>query len=148
MTVEEAITVRISALAAVVALAGSRVYLDKLPQSPTYPAIRVQLVDDPASFHLRGPDGLSRARVQVDHYVDEAVSGSDPYASVEALETATRGDGLGTAATGLSGWIGSVGSPPFVVRGCFRTNRLRRYDPDELRVLTMTTDYIVWYLGS
>lgn len=148
MTVEEAVYTRVAALAAVITLAGTRVYLDKLPQSPTYPAIRVQLIDDPASFHLRGPDGLSRARVQVDHYVDEAASGSDPYAAVEALEAATRGDGKGTEATGLSGWIGSVGSPPFVVRGCFRTNRLRRYDPDELRVLTMSTDYIVWFLGA
>ena len=148
MTVEEAITVRVSALAAVIALAGDRVYLDKLPQSPTYPAIRVQLVDDPASYHLRGPDGLSRARVQVDHYADEATASSDPYAAVAALEAATRGDGKGTSATGLSGWIGDVGSPPFVVRGCFRTNRLRRYDPDELRLLTMSVDYIVHYLGS
>lgn len=148
MTVEQAIRLRVSALPAVVAIASTRVYLDKLPQTPTYPAIRVQLVDEPGGVHLRGPDGLLRARVQVDHFVDEAASGSDPYADVEALEAATRGDGKGTAATGLSGWKGQVGSPPFVVRGCFRTNRLRRYDPDELRVLTMSVDYIVWFLGA
>jgi hypothetical protein len=147
VTVEEAITARVEGLAAVIALAGDRVYLDKLPQSPTYPAVRVQLIDDPTTYHLRGPNGLSRARVQVDHYVHED-SGEDPYAAITALEAATKGDGKGTAATGLSGWKGSVGSPPFAVRGCFRTNRLRRYDPDELRVLTMSVDYIVWFLGA
>lgn len=144
MTVEEAITARIETLAPVIALAGDRVYLDKLPESPTYPAVRVQLIDDPLGYHLRGPDGTKRARVQVDMYAEET-SGGDPYASVTALADAIDGNGKGTAATGLSGWIGDVGSPPVVVRGCFRTNRLRRYDPDELRLLTMTHDYIVWY---
>lgn len=147
MTVEEVVTARVAALAAVVSLAGSRVYLDKLPQSPTFPAVRVQLIDGLAGYHLRGPDGVSKARVQVDAYAHED-SGADPYAAVMALTDAINGDGFGTAATGLSGWKGEVGSPPFIVLGCFRTNRLRRYDPDELRLLTMSQDFMVWYRGT
>lgn len=145
MTVEEAIAARVADLAPVTALVSSRVYLDRLPQAVTYPAVLVQLVSDPPQYHLRGRK--YRARVQVDAYAREA-SGVDAYAAAANLAAAIDGDGKGPAATGLSGWKGSVGSPPFVILGCFRTSRLRRYDPDELNLLTMSQDYFVDYVGS
>ena len=147
MTVEEVIVDRVASIAAVIALVGSRVYLDKLPQGVAFPVVLVQLVDDLDAFHLRGKNKPQRARVQVDAYVHEE-SGIDPYAQVTALVAAIDGDGKGPAATGLSGWKGSVGSPPVVIHGCFRTSRLRRYDPDELNLLRMSQDYIVSYTGS
>lgn len=145
MTVEEAIAARVADLAPVVALVGTRVYLDRQPQAGAYPAVRVQLVSDPPVYHLRGRK--YRARVQVDAYAREA-SGVDAYAEVTELSDAIDGDSNGSAASGLSGWKGSVGSPPFVILGCFRTSRLRRYDPDELNLLTMSQDYLVDYVGS
>jgi hypothetical protein len=147
MTVEEAIRARILMLSAVTAVVGTRVWLDKLPQSPIYPCARVQLIDDPASYHLRGPDGTTRARVQVDAYAKEG-AGGDPYGQVTALAAAINGNGLGDSATGLSGWRGVIGSPAFEVTGCFRIDRTRRYDPEELRILTMSQDYYVWYRGA
>lgn len=147
MTVEEVIAARVASLAPVVALVGARVFLDKLPNSVVMPSVLVQLVDDIDGFHLRGKNKPQRARVQVDAYVHEE-SGVDPYAQVIALAGAIDGDGKGPAATGLSGWKGSVGSPPVVIHGCFRTSRLRRYDPDELNLLRMSQDYIVSYTGS
>jgi hypothetical protein len=145
MTVEEAIAARVADLAPVIALVSGRVYLEKLPQSVIFPAVLVQLVSDPVQYHLRGVK--YRARVQVDAYAREA-SGVDAYADVTELAAAIDGDSRGPAASGLSGWKGHVGSPPFVIQGCFRTSRLRRYDPDELNLLTMSIDYMVSYVGS
>lgn len=147
MTVEEAVRTRIAACAAVVALVGSRIYMDKLPQSPTYPCVRVQLISDPAGQHLRGPDRMGRARVQVDCYASEA-SGVDPYARATAVSEAVEGDGLGDGASGLSGWIGSIGSPAFRILDALPTDRKRFYDPEELRLVTMSQDYIVFYLDE
>lgn len=147
MTVEEIIVDRVAQLSAVSALVGTRVYLDRLPQAVAYPAVRVQLVDDLDGFHLRGKNRPQKARVQVDAYAREA-SGVDPYAEVAELAAAIDGDGEGPAASGLSGWKGRVGSPPVVIHSCFRTSRLRRYDPDELTLVTMTQDFIVTYSGS
>jgi Protein of unknown function (DUF3168) len=142
--IETLLRERIAGLGGVTALAGARVYLDQLPQSPLYPCVRVSLVDDSDDQHLRGPRDAQHARVQVDAFA-QAGSGTDPYATAAALAQAIHGDGLGPGASGISGWIGSVGSPPVTVVGCRRVARTRRYDPDELRVVTMSLDYIVWY---
>lgn len=148
MTVEQIIADRVAELPTVVALVGSRVYLDKLPHSPTYPAVRVQLVDDvEPRYHTRGRNRPITARVQVDAFAHEA-SGVDPYAQVTALAEAIDGDGEGPAASGLSGWKGRVGSPSVTIHSCFRTSRLRRYDPDELNLLIQTQDYLVSYSGT
>lgn len=145
MTVEEAIWSRVESLPAVIALVGTRVYLQQLPQSPTYPCVLVQLIDDPELYHLRGPKGSRRARVQVDALA-QIVSGVDAQARVSQLADAIDGDGLGRNASGLSGFKGQIGSPAMEIRGCFRVDRTRRYDPEELRVLTMSLDYMVTYV--
>jgi hypothetical protein len=146
VNVEEAICARVAGLTAVIALASTRVYLDKFPQSPTYPAVRVQLVDDADEQHLRGPLGIKRARVQIDHCAHES-SGSDPYAEAETLAAATKGDGLGTSASGIAGFKGTIGSPAFAIEDCKPVLRTRDYDPAELRVVTIRQDYDVTYRG-
>ena len=144
MRVETAILTRLVGLAPVTALAGTRVYLDVLPQAPTYPCVRVSLIDELPAYHARGPVGVRWARVQVDAFAAVA-SGVDPYDQAEVLAEAIEGDGAGPAASGLSGWIGEIGSPALSVLGVFRATRTRLYDPDELRVVTMSQDFIVWY---
>lgn len=147
MTVEDAVVARLMSLAAVTALvsatdaAHARIYLDKLPQSPTYPCVRVTLVSEVGEGHLRGADALKPATVQVDCYARE-LSGVDPYALVTAVAAAVHGDDAGS---GLSGWSGEIGSPAARVRGCQRVDRRRYYDPEELRVVTMSQDYRVWF---
>ncbi len=142
MTVEEAICARVEGLADVVAIAGTRVYLDKAPQGTAYPVVVVQLVDDVNFYHLRGPYGLQRARVQVDGYVQE-VSGLDAYAVAAELADAINGDGLGPNASGLSGWHGQVGSPGISVQGCFRIDRTRYYEAEEVQHVRIRQDYYV-----
>ncbi len=144
MTPEEAVRARILALSAVTALVSTRVWTEKLPQKPIFPCVVVQEVTDSEGQHLRGPSGLCVARVQVEAQAME-VSGTDPYAAAATLAAAIHGDGLGTAASGLFGWIGAIGSPPFQIRGVKAGPRTRRYDAGELRVMTILRDYLVTY---
>lgn len=149
MTVEEAVLARVMALPAVQALTADRWWLTMYPQRPTLPAGRVQLIDDPSGYHLRGPEGTRRARVQVDTQVDDASAAGlnlNPYAVLTTLADAIEGDGEGPNASGLSGWYGDLGSPAFLVRGCFQIDRRGpRFDPEELKTLTMSLDYHVWW---
>jgi len=66
MTITEAVCQRLLTADAVQAWVGPRVYQLKLPQQPTLPAIRVQLVAEPAAYHLRGVIDVWDALVQVD----------------------------------------------------------------------------------
>ena len=145
MTVEEAIRTRIETLAPVIALVGDRVYLDKAPQGTEYPVIVVQLIDDPASYHLRGPHGLRRARVQVDAYATEtSENGNDAYLEASALAEAIHGDGLGPNATGIAGWFGTIdGSPDLTIQGCFCIDRTRGYEAEDMREIRIRQDFYV-----
>lgn len=139
MTPELAICARLLATSAVTAIVSTRVYEIALPQSPRLPAVRVQLVSDPVGYHLRGPDGASRSRVQVDAYVDERATTSvlDPGATLNAL-----GDAIDDC---LSGQVFTAGSPISIrVTGVFRQDRTKLREPDELRYLRVMQDYIVW----
>lgn len=145
MTIEEAVRARLLEIAAVTALVGSRIWLVMNPQSPVHPSVRVQVITDRRAHHLRGPNGLREASVQVDGYV-RTQAGADAYAQAVSLATAIEGDGLGEVASGLDGWIGAVGSSAVVIRDCLRTMRYGpRYDPDELQTLTVTQEFRVTY---
>jgi hypothetical protein len=139
VTPEEAVAVLIQTFGDVTAIVGTRVYLDRLPQSPTYPAVLVQLVHEPTDYHLRGGE-RNRARVQVDAYAHD--SGADPYRTVTNLADAIHGDDAGS---GLSGYQGEIGSPPFRVDSIQRIERSREYDPDELRLLRQRQDYWIFF---
>lgn len=144
MTVEEAVYARVASLSAVTALVGARVYLDKTPQDPTYPLVLVQSAGDHRDQHLRGPSGVGYSRVQVEARAHEN-SGVDAY-EVADLFAAIDGDGLGTSASGLFGWAGTIGSPGFEVMNCaHRGSRDRFYDAEEVKVLRMVQDYWVTY---
>lgn len=134
---------RLEDIGAVTSLVSTRIYMLKLPQGPTLPAICVQLVDDISFYHLRGGTRYGWARIQTDAYADEA-SGGDPYASVAEVAQAIHGDNAGS---GMSGWFGSVGSPAFEVLGSFRLAREKSYDPDHLRLVRMRQDYAVHFRG-
>ena len=138
MTPEEAIAARVLAVAS--ALVSDRVYVDKVPQSATYPLVRVQLVHEPTDYHLKGGHRY-RARVQVDAFAHES-NGADPYAQVTQLAETIHGDDAGS---GLSGWTGVLGSPPFRVDSIQRIERTREYDPDELRLLRQRQDYWIFF---
>lgn len=138
MTPEEAVAAVVLDVAG--SLVGDRVYVDKIPQAATYPLVRVALVHEPTDYHLKGGHRY-RARVQVDAYAHEA-SGVDPYAQVMTIADAIHGDDAGS---GLSGWRGNLGSPPFRVDSVQRIERTREYDPDELRLLRQRQDYWIFF---
>lgn len=126
MTPEEAVAVRLLDISAVTAIVGPRVYLDTLPQAPTYPLVLVQLVHEPSDYHMRG--GLRDvARVQTDAYVQDE-SGVDAVGEVLTLANAINGDDAGS---GLSAWRGEVGSPALTITGIRRIIRVRGYEPDK-----------------
>lgn len=133
MTVEEAVANHLAATSSVEAIVGERVYQLLLPQSPTYPAVRVQLVDEPGTPHLRGQDGLTRARVQVDGFVES--SGADPYAAATAL-----GDAIDAALTGAGFSVGGARQ----ITGAHRMLRQVFYEAAELRLVRVLQDFVVW----
>lgn len=121
--------------------AGSRVYMLKLPQNVTLPAVRVQLIDDPGDYHLRGGSRPQVARVQVDAVAAEG-DGVGAYEAALQLADEINGDDIGS---GISGAIWSTGSPSFEVIGAFRVDRQPTYDPDELRQVRIRQDYFIHY---
>lgn len=133
MSVEEAFADHIAANDAVIALVASRIYLLKLPQSPTLPAVRVQLIDEPESYHTRGANAETRAEIQVDTFAQEGGS-ADPYrtatAVAEAIETAVSGKTFETADRRFT--------------AVYQRSRRALYDPDELRLVRVMTEYVVW----
>lgn len=141
MTVEDAVIARLASLVAVTALVSTRIYLDKLPQEPTYPCVRVQLIDEQEEYHLRGGSATKRARIQIDAFAKEQ-SGVSPYALAATVADAIHGDDAGSA---MSGWVGLIASPALEILAALRVDRRRSYDPDELRVVTMSQDYQVTY---
>lgn len=136
MTVEQAVVDRLRTTAGVSALVGTRVYQLLLPQQPTLPAIRVQLIDEPRWYHLRGESAVTRARVQVD--VFEAATIAAPYVSAAAVADAVD--------AALSGQVFTDGSPTTLeVVGVFRQDRQVLYEADELRLVRVLQDY--WVLS-
>lgn len=139
MTPEEAVLGRIVDLNTT---AGARVYMLRLAQQATLPAVRVQVIDDLDGYHLRGGAGLKRARIQVDVFAQEA-SGTDPYAEAQDVADEINGDDAGS---GLSGFMGHVGgSPGLYVSAIFRVFRRADYESEELRQVRIQQDYMVHY---
>lgn len=149
ITIEGAIWERILSISDVVAIAGQRVHQVKLPQSPIYPAVRIQLIDEVPSYHARGENNLTPSRVQVDAFGQEA-SGYPAYVWANRLAQAINGQwtqGSPAPPTGLSGWRGSFGGSPPALRIDFirRIDRSVSYVPLELRVVTVRQDFLVWW---
>lgn len=145
MTIEEVVCARLLALSSVTALVGTRVYMLRLPQRPTLPAIRVQQISERNESHLRGVTNLIETRVQVDACAPES-SGSDPYAAVMAVADAIEGNWLGASPpNGLSGWQATAGGiPPTIeVLHVERVNRRPMYEGEEFRQVRVQQDYII-----
>jgi uncharacterized protein DUF3168 len=143
VTAELVAATRILSIAAVVAAVGDRVYVQKVPQKPTLPYIRVQRISGVRDQQLKGPDGLTISRVQVDAVGTDA--GVEPYPSVADLAAAIRGDGLGPNASGLWGWIGTAGGSPDAAR-VFNVQFADEgvdYEGDEFRTIRMRQDFLL-----
>ena len=146
MTPEEAVVERLSTIAAVTALVGTRIYQLKVAQKSAYPAIRVQLISGQIPYHLRGPANMNPARVQVDAYAQET-SGTNPYAGATVVADAIEGDWeTGTPPNGLGGFRGQLGgSPPLIEVVILPIDRSVSYEAEELRLVRVRQDFVVWW---
>lgn len=146
MTVMEAVRTRLLAIAPLVALIGARAYALTFPESPTFPAVRLQQIGRTEFMGLSGSLGLYRARIQVD-VVASTSDSADPYETATAVWAALHGDGHGAAATGLNGWRGDVGgSPAFRITGVLPDiGPIESFEAEELSQVRVTHDYLVWF---
>lgn len=102
MTAAEIVRTRLLACDAVADIAGARIYNGNWPQAPTHPSIRVNdMPGGQEQYHFRGPVDVHRVTVQVDCCAPSLTAAN-------ALAAAVHGDGLGSDATGLSGFTGDV----------------------------------------
>lgn len=139
MTITDAVCRRLRDDTDVRVFAASRVYQLKLPQQPTLPAIRVQLISEPAIYHLRGFTNLLQAVVQIDAFANEFdVLRPDPYDTVQQLSVAID--------RCLSG--SRFHDPPITVAGSVRLGRQPLYDADELRLARIMHEYRFTYHGG
>lgn len=134
MNVEEAIATKLKADAGVSAIVGVRVWQLKWPQTPTLPAVMVQLVDEVGDNHLHGDVGMTQARVQVDAYGKES-GVADPYGAVVDLAFAV--------------YTALVGIAPFSVgdRRVLSVKWLMRrtlFEAAEIRAVRVTQDFEVF----
>jgi len=139
MTIADAVCRRLRDDAGVSAFVAARVYQLKLPQQPALPAIRVQLVSEPAIYHLRGVTNLYQAVVQVDAFANEYdLLRPDPYDTVQLLSDAIE--------SCLSG--ARFRLPPITVTGSIRLTRQPLYDAEELRLARLMQEYRLTYHGA
>ncbi len=148
MTIRDAIRERLLDLSPVTALVGQRVYPLVVPQNERRAVIRLQTVSDVEDQHLRGPASIITTRLQADVYVT-VLGSSDPVSEVEAIGAAIHGDGLGTAATGLFGFIGDLGGRRAMIKKMNIRLALRRgpfyeHDNEVVRVGLQQDYWIDW----
>lgn len=95
------------------------------PQGAAYPAVTLNVIDDIERTHMKGPDGLSAARVQVDCY-------DGTYGATKALANAVR--------AALSGYCGGR------FQGVFFDGARDFNDPGQTqRPYRVSLDFIVNY---
>lgn len=82
------------ASAGVTALVSSRVNWGAHPQGDPLPAIVLHTISDAEGLTLKGRDGLSRGRVQVECYATSYKGARDLAAAVRAALSAYRGGGF------------------------------------------------------
>lgn len=133
MTVEEAIRDHLLTVDAVTDIASTRVYQLVVRQNSVMPAARVQVINEPIDYHLRGENGLKSTLVQLDAYATEAQGYAVASSLAEAMHEA------------ISGQIFSVGSPAQVqILGAFRQSRRVLYESGEMRLVRVSQDFVIW----
>lgn len=123
-------------------LVDARIYNGISGQHPVLPCVVVETISEVTRQLLRGPDGIVRARVQV-----ESRARTKPV--VDAVAAAVHGDGLGTSASGLFGFTGAVGgSPSFQITNVESVGYREDYDADELRQYWVQRDYMIHFRAT
>ncbi|WP_395674703.1 DUF3168 domain-containing protein [Inquilinus sp.] len=135
--IEPALFALVTGNAGVAALIATRMYPEVLPQAPTYPAITYTVVTGESHYAMQAPSGLARIRVQFDLFTQRKADGV-------ALEKAFM--------AAVSGFRGTVGSPPVQIQGAFRVMEVNAFQSDldkaGPKVRRKTIDFEIWHRES
>lgn len=96
MSLEEGLVAHLKADSAVAALVGTRIYHEKLPQKPTYPALAYARTSTERQMTLSGPSSLTQVRIALDAWTHSS-------AEMKSLAAAVR-----SAVSGVTGNLGGV----------------------------------------
>lgn len=125
MTVFELLRQFLLADPAIEAVVSARVYPVLVPQSPTYPLIRIQLISDPSDDHLRGT-GPGRPRFQIEAITRKS-DGASAFEAAQALGELVRARLDAYAGE----WTDEDASPPVSYRiWVQRQGAVWLFDPD------------------
>lgn len=142
MTVVEAVIARLETLTPVTVLVSDRIVASHLDEDSDLPVVLVQFISSVTGQHLRGPNNIKTARVQID-----SIAVTKQVAT--QLAQAVEGDGLGTQATGLFGFKGAVGSSPAFLFENVRDGGGREdFTPPPTRRYAIQRDFLVDYQGD
>lgn len=135
--IEQALRALFTGDAGLAALLDKRVYPERLPQNPRYPALTAAIVAGQSTYSMDGASGLANPRIQVDCY-------AETKDGVIALRDKVM--------AALSGYRGSAGAPAVEIYGAFRVSEIDA-PGSELngagpRVWRKTLDFIVWHKES
>lgn len=136
MTVIEGLRAFLLANQAIATRVATRVYPLRLPQKATMPAIVLTRIDEIGEAHLRGPNALARARIQLDAW-------ASTFDAAVAL-----GDLCAQRLDGFQGTWSDAGSPPSEIRvqAILQDDARDLFEEEILGGLCrQSTDYLVLY---
>lgn len=128
---EEALVALLMADAGVGAALGTRIWWARAPQGqPERPYCVLRLVSGPPDYHMGGPSGLVRSRIQFDAYGE----------TYEQAKTASR-----ALAAAISGYRGQAGAKTF--QGAFIDGGRDLPDEDDAgeHLFAVSFDIILWH---
>lgn len=129
---KEALTTYLLGQSALTDLVGTRVHWTRLPEGETArPFVLLREVVATEPYHLEGPTGLTRTRLQVDVYADLVLG---------ATEVARIIDGL------LGGYVGTVGGVAFdhIMKISMRDGAAEEMDGAGILSRVIVEFYCVW----
>jgi len=130
MSISQALRAFLLAQPSIVALVGTRIYPQVLPQQPTYPAITYAQVSGVRMQILEGPAGRARPRITINSW-------GESHESMDALAGALR--------AALDGYAGPMGD--LSVGAVVLDNEFEVFE-EEARVHRKLQDYIISHLES
>lgn len=128
---EEALVALLLADAGVAAALGTRIWWARAPQGqPARPYCVLRAISDPHDYHMGGPSGLFRSRIQTDVY-------GETYAQAK---TASR-----ALSAAISGYRGPAGAKTF--QGAFIDGGRDLPDEDDAgeHLFAVSFDFILWH---
>ena len=128
----EALVTRLESQGGLTALVGTRIYPERLPQNPTYPAIAVSRIASERPVSLLGSSGIVGARYQFDVY-------AKTYAAVKAAVEQLR-----LALDSFAGTVDGVVIQEVGFESDVDVNEHRDTEPTS-PVRHVAADFEVWY---